>query len=60
MVLVVLNTSYLLLFLPPSPSSSLLPPSASLDLGGIAKGWALDEMASRLKREGWENAYLDW
>eukprot|EP00755_Sulcionema_specki_P024385 Sspe_Gene.14883::Locus_5167_Transcript_1_1_Confidence_1.000_Length_3727::g.14883::m.14883 len=33
---------------------------AALDLCGMAKGWALDEMADRLEGMGCTSAYLDW
>lgn len=33
---------------------------ASVDLGGIAKGWALDRMLPRLRARGIENALLDF
>lgn len=35
-------------------------PDAKLDLCGLAKGWAIDEMASRLKAAGFVSAYVDW
>lgn len=34
--------------------------SASLDLCGLAKGWAIDEMTERLKAEGYVATYVDW
>lgn len=33
---------------------------AMLDLGGIAKGWAIDEIVEALRKEGVTSAYVDW
>jgi thiamine biosynthesis lipoprotein ApbE len=33
---------------------------AALDLGGIAKGWALDEIVDQLRKAGFNDAYVDW
>eukprot|EP00401_Gymnodinium_catenatum_P001026 CAMPEP_0117475636 /NCGR_PEP_ID=MMETSP0784-20121206/9897_1 /TAXON_ID=39447 /ORGANISM="" /LENGTH=1293 /DNA_ID=CAMNT_0005269889 /DNA_START=77 /DNA_END=3957 /DNA_ORIENTATION=+ len=33
---------------------------AELDLCGLAKGWAIDELAARLKSAGFSDSYVDW
>lgn len=33
---------------------------AKLDLCGLAKGWAIDEMAKQLSEAGFESCYVDW
>jgi len=33
---------------------------AQMDLCGLAKGWAIDEMADRLKQAGFTACYVDW
>lgn len=33
---------------------------AKLDLCGLAKGWAIDEMARQLQEAGFESCYVDW
>merc|ERR1719443_1869193 len=33
---------------------------AKLDLCGLAKGWAIDEMSKQLKEGGFESALVDW
>jgi len=33
---------------------------AKLDLCGLAKGWAIDEMSKRLKEAGFEATFVDW
>lgn len=34
--------------------------NSSLDLGGIAKGFAIDLIAQRIKESGYENIYVEW
>lgn len=34
--------------------------SSQLDLCGLAKGWAIDEMAQQLKEAGFAASYVDW
>lgn len=31
-----------------------------MDLGGIAKGWAIDEIVDALRKAGASSAYVDW
>ena len=42
------------------PGTVELAPGASLDLGGIAKGWALDRMREHLRARGVENALVSF
>lgn len=41
--------------LDPRSLSITLPPTAGLDLGGIAKGWTVDRAASRLRKAGFHH-----
>jgi thiamine biosynthesis lipoprotein len=46
--------------LDPARGEVTLPAGAVLDLGGIAKGWALDRLGELLRREGFERALLNF
>jgi thiamine biosynthesis lipoprotein len=46
--------------LDPSGGTIELAAGASLDLGGIAKGWALDRVGERLRDEGFARGLLDF
>ena len=35
-------------------------PSIKLDLGGIAKGFAIDTMVERLQEQGYSNVFVEW
>ena len=42
------------------PNGHLVPANLQLDLGGIAKGYAVDEVMAVLKANGIARAYVAW